>query len=619
LEARDAQGEVATAPPLNAALAPFHLVAREAQGAPQLRLISPDDGGTVSPEEAVVVVAMTSGGSRLDLKTLQVIVDEKDVTTLCRISETLLTYVLPESSAEGLHGLRVSVRNLEGAEGKSPAWSFTLNHASVPGPAGLKPVPAAAKFSGSVSTDLQYAAMTKDSAAATYFYQPRGWLNRATVNLSGEENGIHLLTSDYATSEETPGRQPVDRFRLEVFNDNFNATLGDMYPVFSPFSLNNLFVRGGSLALASGKPDAAFSKLQVVGGITELPIEGRDISAPGTYEQWLWGTRWLYNFLPSTGIALNYCTVNDYADSIQDAGGTLPVHNWVATAEAHVKISWAEKLATTLFGEGGVSYYDENSNLLSLSLGNAYRGGMRWDWAGRSYAQLEYKDAGADYVSTANPWLIGDWQGLSGDGQMFFLDNTLALVLNGNYWHDNLGGQKNTKFVDAAGVTLNANTGTTTTTFLSGMLNTKLCAYVPTVSLGYSFNRQQDDTAPNPLIDNRTGVLNAGIGIQVLLGANQGLANVTFSQTQYQDLAVQRLSADMRSTSFFTSLMFLLGPAWSFSGGYGLTDNFMQNSGLAPALGSLPGGTLAVTADQSVDYTLLNLNANWKALQARTT
>jgi hypothetical protein len=366
----------------------------------------------------------------------------------------------------------------------------------------------------------------------------------------------------------------------------------------------------------SGKPETAFSKFQVVGGMTEIPIEGRDTSAPGTYEQWLWGTRWLYDFLPGTGLALNYCTVNDYANSLADSGGTLPVHNWVATAEAQVKIPWAEKLATTLFGEGGVSYYDENSNLFSVSLGEAYRGGMRWDWGGRSYAQLEYKDTGADYVSTANPWLIGDWQGVAGDSQMFFLDGNLTVVLNGNVWHDNLGGQKSNKFVDTAGVTLNANTGTTTTTFLSGMVNTKVSAYVPTVSLGYSFNRQLDDIAPNPLIDNRTDVVNAGLGLQVPLGTSQVMANVTLSQTQYQDQAVQRLSADMRSSAFMLSLMFLLGQSWTFSGGYGLTSNFMENSGFSPPVGSLPG-TLAVTADQTVDYKLANLNVAWKVLPGK--
>jgi len=88
--------------------------------------------------------------------------------------------------------------------------------------------------------------MAKDSETAPYFYQPRGWLNRANLNLNGVLGGLNFLASAYVTSEETPGRQPVDRLRLEIFDDTFNATLGDMYPVFSTYSLNNLFVRGGS-------------------------------------------------------------------------------------------------------------------------------------------------------------------------------------------------------------------------------------------------------------------------------------------------------------------------------------------------------------------------------------
>jgi hypothetical protein len=615
LEAKNQLGEQTTAPPLNASLAPYHVVAREAHAAPQLRLISPDLGSTILPEEAVVAVAMQADGSRLDLKTLSVIVDEQDVTAKCRISETLLTYVLPESSADGLHGVRVSVRNSDGVEGKSPTWTFTLKRS-----AGAvyqreqskeAKKEARAKINGALSTDLQYTAMTKESSADTYYYQPRGWLNRATLNLNGFLGSMNFLTSAYVTSEETPGRQPVDRFRMELYDDAFNATLGDMYPVFSMLSLNNLYVRGAGLSLMAGRADTSFSKFQVVGGKTRQAIDGRDSSAPGTYEQWLWATRWVYNFLPGTGFALNYSTINDYANSIQTPGGTLPADNHVATAEMNIKIPWMEKLSTLLFGEGGVSYYDERQSLLNLSLGNAYRGGMRWDWGGRSFVQLEYKNTGANYVSLANPWLTGDWRGISGDGQMYFLDNALAIMLSGNSWHDNLDGQKNLKYVDAAGVTITA--GTTTTTYLSGMLNYRISTYVPVLSLGYSFNRQQDDTQPKSMVDNRTGVLNGGLGIQIPMGSNQCLVNVTYSETKYNDLASPRLSADMTSSSLIGSLMYLLGPSWSFSGGYGKTNNQVLSSGLSPSTGSLPSTTL-LTQDQTVDYTLANLRANWKVL-----
>ncbi len=618
IEARNQAGEVMTAPPLNAALAPYHLVAREAHAKPQFRLIAPEVDSTVTPEEALVAVAMDAGGTRLDLGTLRVWVDEQDVTSKSRISETLLTFVLPESTPDGLHGVRVSVRNVDGVEGKSPTWAFTIKRSAGPRVGTDAQATSAeakranwAKLGGSLGVDVQYAAMTKDSDTAAYFYQPRGWLNRSTLNLNGYLGGLNFLTSAYVTSEETPGRQPVDRFRMELFDDTFNATLGDMYPTFSVYSLNNLFVRGGSLALMAGKPETAFSKFQVVGGKTRMAIEGRDTTAPGTFEQWLWATRWLYNFLPGTGLALNYSTINDYANSLQTSGGTLPANNHVATAELNIRIPWMQRLATTLFGEGAFSYYDERQSLLNVSMSTAYRGGMRWDWGGRSFAQVEYKNTGAKYASLANPWLVGDWRGFTGDSQMYFLDNALALMFSGNMWRDNLDGQKNFSYTNASGASVDV-VPTTQTLYLSGMMNYRISTYVPTLSLGYSYNRQQGDSQPIK-VDNKTTVINTGLGVQVPVGSDQCLTNVTFSQTQYADQGTPRTSADMSSSSFIASLMYLLGPTWSFSGGYGLTNNQVLSSGLAPAGGSLPS-SVQVLQDQSVSFTLLNLRTAWKVI-----
>ncbi len=138
LEARNQKGEVSTSPLLNAAGAPYHLVSREAAGAPTLRLLLPEDGSALTPDEATVaVVAMDAGASRPELSSLSVVFDGRDVTAQCRVSETLVTFTLPEKLSAGAHSLRVKLRNLDGAEALSPAWSFTLRPAGapVPGPA----------------------------------------------------------------------------------------------------------------------------------------------------------------------------------------------------------------------------------------------------------------------------------------------------------------------------------------------------------------------------------------------------------------------------------------------------------------------------------------------------
>ncbi len=613
LEARNTAGEKATAPPLNAATAPYHLVAREAAGAPALRLVYPAAESVISPEAGAVVVAVDAGRSRPDPSSLSVTFDGAVVTGRCQVSETLISFALPVNLASGRHEVGVKLKNLDGAEARA-SWFFSVSREAGPEFAAQPQAEeraAAVRLAGGLTAEIQYAALTRKPADTAYLAQPESWLNRLNFNLDGKLLGLNLLGSVYLTSEDQPGRQPVDRLRLELFDDSFNLTVGDMYPLFSDYSLYNLFVRGAGVALTSGPRDLSFSEFRVLGGLTQVPIEGRDASSPGTFEQWLWATRWVYHFLPGTGLALNFSSVNDYPHSITNNGGNFPANNHVATAEANIKIPWAPEVSTSLFGEYGFSYYDETQTLLSISLADAYRGGMRWDWGGRSYLQLQYKNTGANFVSLASPWLIGDWRGLAGDAQIFLFEDKLAISASGEAWHDNLDGQKTQTYIDAAGVSVTA--GTTTTTRLSGQLNYRLSDYVPSVSVGYSLNRQQDDTTPSPIVDNQTHVLSLGAGGQIPVGPDQLLANLSYSQTDFADLATPRLSADMSSSSFILSLMYLLGREWSFSAGYGLTGNWIKASGLAPAA----GGTTAGTQDQKLDYVLANLRAAWKALPGK--
>lgn len=602
LEAMNRAGEISTAPLMGASLAPYHLVAREAAGAPGLRLLMPADGAVLAPDEATVaVVVIESGAGRPDLSTLRIIFDEKDVTAKCRATATLVTYALPGDLAEGLHGLRVHLRNADGVEAKSPTWSFTIRRPGTPTPVPTAAPETAFRCHGGVSAESQYAAMTRDSDQVVYTSQPRGWLNRLNLNFNGKAGALNFLGTAFLTSEEQPGRQPVDRARLELFDPTFNLALGDLYPVFSPYSLDNCFVRGGGLTLMSGPADESRALFEMAGGLTRIAIPGRDVTVPGTYEQWLWAGRWRYDFLPGTGFGLNAVTVNDFRNSLPSGqtGGSLPAANAALTGEGSAKVFWSRDFRTLLYAEYGLSYYDEQMSLVSFALAPAWRGGMRWDWGGRSYLKLEYDDTGAKYVSLASPWLVGDWRGLSGDAQIFLIDNSLILTAAGNYWRDNLDGQKDPQ---VAGDSLTAS-GTTTTLFLSGALNCRPAAWLPTLSLGYSLNRQTNDIAPAPTVDNQTGVLNLGAGVQIPVGSDQWLGNVSYSQTRFQALVTPKLVPDVSSSSFLFSLMYLLGTAWNFSAGFGLTGTETNYD-----------GSLSAGASQKVDYTLGNARANWKAV-----
>lgn len=603
LEARNQAGEISTSPVLNPAQMPYRVAVREPAAGPAVRLIAPGNESVLKPEEAVLVIGFDAPGSRVDVNRLVLWVDGKEATAQAQLSETLISYVFPESTPAGRHSFQIRVRSLEGGETLSPLWSVILETKS-----GKVPVPVPPKgwlFSGQAGTEVQSSTLLQKPEDTGLLAQPEGWLGRCQVGFAGKEGQSYATGNLFLTSEEKPGRQPVDRVRLEYGDPGMKIFLGDLYPVFSELSVNSPFLRGGELSLISGEPGKAFSQLDLVGGMTRAPVNGRELDQNGTFEQWLLGTRWQVHFLPGTGISLQYDTVNDYSNSITTPGGAEPAGNHVISGGGSVKLPFAKSFSNSLYGEYAYSYFDGMQNLLGVTLGNAFRAGMRWEWEGRNYARLEYKSAGSNFVSLANPWLIGDWKGWLGDAQVSLLGDALILSVDGNSGQDNLSGQKSFTYVDAAGVSVTA--GTTRTDHMSGRVNFRAAYWFPTLSLGYSWTAQKDDSRPGSRIDNQTGVLNLGAGLQIPAGLNQWLVNATVSQSHYQDRAAEKLSPNMDSLSCLASVMWLSGQEGSLAGGLGWTRNQSDGSGFS----GLPAGE---PRTQSTDYWLANLHALWKAL-----
>ncbi len=611
LEARNQAGERGTSPLLNPSTAPHRVLVRRPAKGPELELLFPDDGATLTAEEAMVVVRIDSGASQTDLASLKVVFDETDVTASVEKTPTLLTFVPPANLAPGLHGLQVTVRNAEGKESKSPTWSFTVStpEAAAAWKAEQEAAAKLAAFRGNLRAEMQYTSLGKKPADTLYLAQPEGWLHRVNLNFSGGSEAWQFLGTGYLTSEEAPGRQPVNRFRLDVVNPALAVSLGDTYPVFTDFTLNNSFIRGGYLRWTMGDASQAHSELHLAGGWNLLPIEGRDPDTAGTFERLAGGFRWLSDLWPGIGFSLNADAIVDSAQSItQIAANPLPENNVVASAEGHIKINYLPDVSSLLYGEYGLGYYDQNMNFFTISLGDAYRGGMRWEWNHRNAVEVEYKRTSSKFVTLGNPWLLSDWQGVDSNARLYFFDDQLILLGEVNVWQDNVDGQKTQDFyLEAANTTVTA--GTTNTLYVSGMAYYRLPPYLSTVSLGYSVNSQKDNSAPAPIIDNRTSVFSLGLGTQIPAGADQLLANLSYSLSTFQDLAQTRLSGDLTTGSLQASLVYAFG-AWAFSAGYGLNSTLTDESGYT-------GLTLIQAAGatrQTLNYSLYSLRGNWKAV-----
>ena len=629
LQARNQANEIVTSPPLNAAVAPHRIIVREVTIPPVVTLLSPEVNSVLGPEDVVLVIHMDAGKSEVDLSTLKVVFDEKDITAQVEKTTTMLSYVMPEKLAPGLHGLQVTVRNTEGMETKTATLSFEISETkkvtSWQAEAKKAEKESAFQLRGNIGAQLQYVGLSKVPAVSTYIYQPKGFLNRLNVNFMGQAGDLNLLGTAYITSEETPGQQPINRFRLDMVTPAIVLSLGDVYPTFTDFTLSNAFIRGGYFRWIMGDVDQGHSELLLTGGFNRMAIAGFTSADPdqersGTFERWMGGFRWLSDFISGIGFSLNTSAAIDNSASLSEDqwGGTYPYWNAVGTGELHIKIPFTSSFFSKLYGEYGMSAYFEEGdeelfvNPTTLTAGDALRGGTRWEWGNyHSFVSCEYKQVGANFVTAGNPWMIGDSKGIDGDAQIYLLGSNLILMADVQVYDDNLNNQKDYDvYIETGNNTITVN-ATTSTTFISGMVSYRMQPYFSNLSIGYSLNNQKDKTTPVSIIDNRTTVLTLGAGSSIPLNADQIIMNLTYTRSGYTDMAESPLSGNISTSSFLGSAMYIRN-LWSVSCGFGLNSSLTDESAIAAPSSYLMS---YVGKDrQTIDYTLLNLRANVKLI-----
>ncbi|MBI5914840.1 MAG: hypothetical protein HY842_05645 [Bacteroidetes bacterium] len=203
------------------------------------KVISPVAGTTV-PNEELFIVFQKNKELRWESYTLQVYVDDANLSTLVKISGDLLTVLATHRMKPGEHEITVRF-SAEGAEPLVAKWSFNV--------AGRKnPLPAAApnQPAFSMRSDLHLQSRLTDlSGPGQFLRQEPASLH--TVNFLGSafHKKLEIPFRFYVTNQEKSSLQWRNTYMVGLKTKRLGLFAGDVFPNYHRHLLNGSKIRGG--------------------------------------------------------------------------------------------------------------------------------------------------------------------------------------------------------------------------------------------------------------------------------------------------------------------------------------------------------------------------------------
>lgn len=220
--------------------------------------LSPEPGSAVTKSDLVIVLSLVKLSALADKNSTKIFIDEKDVTGFAQISDDILS-LSPENITptidDGAHSIRVEVRNAAQEVLYTESLSFTSRTIATT-------ESAARKIEYHISAQIEKRNESIQKNLAEY--------NRGSVNLSSQYGVVHLNGKVFVTNEDTPIRQPQNRFFVEAKTPWVKAAYGDAYPAFPSLIMSGKRLRGVSGSLMFG-----FINLDAASGEVARKVEGQ--------------------------------------------------------------------------------------------------------------------------------------------------------------------------------------------------------------------------------------------------------------------------------------------------------------------------------------------------------
>jgi hypothetical protein len=408
---------------LVAVLLPGLLFAGEA---PTLEVLTPTRGEEVAFGESIVIaISIYDPEGDTDIRTVELRVDNKDVTRQANISALLVTYAIEEMEIPGRHKFTMSVEDKEGNKGDVTSF-FTVT--------GRPVKDQAFTVNGTVKLSYDY----DDQATVNH-------VGTADVYLYGKAfNWMDYAANIELTNAASSDGQRVSTYRLDLYTPIGNAVLGDTTPSFSDYTIDGSRVFGIHLL-----PQFGFFGMELLFGQS---LEG--VKDPATQPQTVYGLKVKPVNSDTFQLGINFLKVLDTYDSGIDAS---PQDNLVFGADARFSL-FEEKLLISA---------EANESLLNTdtTAGPAALNELSWlfminpehmvpivpgfsNFAGKAGMKLgpffdntlnaEFSFVGPAYNSLANTAITQDRAGIKAWDTAWLFGRDLYLSLAFQYYWNNL-------------------------------------------------------------------------------------------------------------------------------------------------------------------------------------
>ncbi|OQX94734.1 hypothetical protein B6I21_09100 [candidate division KSB1 bacterium 4572_119] len=443
----------------------------------QATILSPESDERVAEKDALIAVSFLGEVSKLDLKSIKLFVDNKNVTSTATITENMLTYI-PRTLLPGSHQVKLELADSDGVRFPDMVWRFYIVSEKEAARQQQK-----LPFKGDV-----YAEFRNEKFADTTY---------SVTNFGGKIRGklgpLKYRGRVFITSREDKAFQPRNRMLIEAGTSWIGIKFGDTHPTFNELMLWGRRVRGIEAYIKFGFFNVEFVTGQTYRKIEGMPYTDDPANQPpnylhpetglpvtsttgiykyGTYQQNLMAIRPSFGSGKNFQLALNLVKVKDDAESIQHS--TKPKDNIVLGPDLTLafdnhriefKASAAFSLLADDISNGALSsddleeqfgelpfdpaqyeqYFVINTSLIPLDptglTSLAYQGSFKFNYFNNNINVI-YKSVGSAYNALANSFMRKDIQGFSAYDRIRLYRNQIYL---------NLGFEKYMEEVSAEG------------------------------------------------------------------------------------------------------------------------------------------------------------------------